>query len=60
MAIWLPTAREQAISGDGVFIPKNPLPKTGIKKNQGTTTLIKPKIMPLISDALHIPYSNKM
>ena len=48
------------MSGDGVFIPKKPLPKTGIKKNQGTITLIKPKIIPLKSDALHIPYSNKM
>ena len=40
------------MSGDGVFIPKKPLPKTGIKKNQGTITLIKPKIMPLKSEIL--------
>ena len=60
MAIWLPTAKEQDITGDGVFIPKKPLPKAGIKKNQVTITLIKPKIMPFIRDALHISYSNKI
>ena len=57
---WLPTAREHAISGDGVFIPIKPLPKTGIKKNHGTITLKKPKIIPLIKDALHISDLSKI
>ena len=31
-------AREQAKKGDGVLKPRKPLPRTGMKKNQGTTT----------------------
>jgi hypothetical protein len=53
-------AREQAKNGDGVLKPRKPLPRTGIKKNQGTTTLTKPKIIPFKIEALHIPYFNNI
>lgn len=43
---WLPIAKEQAITGDGVLNAKKPFPSNGIKKNHGIITLTKPKIIP--------------
>ena len=57
---WLPIAKEQDKKGDGVFNPRKPLPKTGMKKNQGTTTLSKPKTNPLKIEALQILYFNNI
>ena len=43
---WLPIAKEQAITDDGVLNAKKPFPSNGKKKNHGITTLTKPKIIP--------------
>ncbi len=54
MTEWLQIAKELVSNGEGVFIPKKPFPRRGMKKNHGTTTLTKPNFRPSKNEAFII------
>lgn len=53
ITVWLQIAKEHANKGEGVLIARNPFPRMGIKKNQGTTTLARPNLIPSKNEAIN-------